>query len=58
MEPAEALERIAARYLRPGAVKTFLSEMGDDIVLIRMVPGQLRTWDFADETSLYNAGQP
>jgi PPOX class probable F420-dependent enzyme len=49
------LERIARRYLNDAA-PNYLSQASDDMVVIRMLPGQLRTWDFADEAALYAGG--
>jgi PPOX class probable F420-dependent enzyme len=40
--------RIASRYLGAEAGATYAREGGDDLVL-RLEPGILRTWDFADD---------
>jgi PPOX class probable F420-dependent enzyme len=40
--------RIASRYLGAEAGATYAEEGGDDLVL-RLEPGMLRTWDFADD---------
>jgi PPOX class probable F420-dependent enzyme len=40
--------RIAARYLGQEGAERYAEEAGDD-VLIRLEPGVLRTWDFADD---------
>ena len=40
--------RIAARYLGAEAVPAFLASIGPGL-LIRLEPGELRVWDFADE---------
>ena len=45
---AEVGERIATRYLGPEEGAKYAEEAGDDL-LIRLEPGNLRTWDFADE---------
>jgi PPOX class probable F420-dependent enzyme len=46
--PAETVRRIAIRYLgeAEGAAYT---EQGEDDTLIRLEPGRLRAWDFADD---------
>jgi PPOX class probable F420-dependent enzyme len=46
--PAEAVHSIAVRYLgeRDGAA---YAEGGEDDTLIRLEPGRLRAWDFADQ---------
>ena len=46
--PAETVRRIAIRYLGEveGAAYT---EQGEDDTLIRLEPGRLRAWDFADD---------
>ena len=41
------MRRIAARYLGREAGERYAATGGDD-VLIRLEPGQLRGWDFAD----------
>jgi PPOX class probable F420-dependent enzyme len=45
---AEVSERIATRFLGPEKGAKYAEESGDDL-LIRLEPGKLRTWDFADE---------
>ena len=49
----ETLTRIAFRYLGERRAPTYLAEMSDDMVVIRLTPGRLRTWDFADEDALF-----
>ena len=44
----EAVRRIAPRYLGPKAGAAYAETAGDDL-LIRLEPGELRAWDFADE---------
>lgn len=46
--PAEAVHSIAVRYLgeRDGSA---YAEGGEDDTLIRLEPGRLRAWDFADQ---------
>jgi PPOX class probable F420-dependent enzyme len=46
----EAVRRIAARYLGPAAGAAYADQAADDL-LIRLEPGDLRAWDFADELS-------
>ncbi len=46
----DAVRRIATRYLGPGAGAAYAESAGDDC-LIRLEPGDLRAWDFADEYS-------
>ncbi len=42
------VRRIAARYLGPEAGEQYAETAGDDL-LIRLEPGELRAWDFADD---------
>ena len=44
----EAVARIASRYLGPEAGAAYAERGGDDL-LIRLEPGDLRAWDFADD---------
>ena len=44
----QAAERIANRYLGPDRANAYLAENSEG-VLIRLGPGELRSWDFADE---------
>jgi PPOX class probable F420-dependent enzyme len=44
---ASILRRIATRYLGSEAGERYV-EVGGDDVLIRLEPGELRAWDFAD----------
>ena len=47
--PADgAVRRIASRYLGPEAGAAYADSAGDDL-LIRLAPGDLRAWDFADD---------
>lgn len=48
------LSRIARRYLGEARSKTYLSTMSDNMIVIRMVPGTLRTWDFADDAEMFS----
>lgn len=42
------VRRIATRYLGPKAGEQYAETAGDDL-LIRLEPGELRAWDFADD---------
>jgi PPOX class probable F420-dependent enzyme len=44
----EATLRIAGRYLGPEAGRAY-AERGEDDLLVRLEPGDLRAWDFADD---------
>jgi PPOX class probable F420-dependent enzyme len=46
----DAVKRIASRYLGPEAGAAY-ADSADDDLLIRLEPGDLRAWDFADEYS-------
>jgi PPOX class probable F420-dependent enzyme len=46
----DAVQRIASRYLGPMAGAAY-AERADDDLLIRLEPGDLRAWDFADQLS-------
>jgi PPOX class probable F420-dependent enzyme len=50
LEPAaaETVHRIAVRYLGEGEGAAY-AERGEDDLLIRLEPGRLRAWDFADD---------
>ena len=49
LEPAgDAVRRIASRYLGDEGGTAYADGAGDD-TLIRLEPGRLRAWDFADE---------
>ncbi len=45
---AEALRRIATRYLGAEAGETYAAELSGTELVLRVEPGELRTWDFAD----------
>ncbi len=49
----ETMVRLARRYLGEVRGARYASQMSDEMIVIRMVPGQLRTWDFADEVELF-----
>ena len=44
----EATLRIASRYLGQAGAAAYVESGGDDL-LVRLEPGVLRTWDFADD---------
>ena len=46
---AASLRRIAIRYLGEADGGTYAQSVGDRGLLIRLEPGELRTWDFADD---------
>jgi PPOX class probable F420-dependent enzyme len=48
-DAADAIRRIATRYLGAAAGAAYADSTGDD-TLIRLAPGHLRAWDFADES--------
>lgn len=43
----ETLVRVAVRYLGEARGRAYVETAGDDIV-VRLVPGQVRAWDFTD----------
>jgi PPOX class probable F420-dependent enzyme len=47
LEDRTIVRRIATRYLGAEAAERYL-ELGGDDLLIRLEPGELRAWDFAD----------
>lgn len=49
------MSRIARRYLGEERGAAYSSNLGDGLIVIRLVPGQLRTWDFADESDVFGA---
>ena len=52
----ETMRRIAVRYLGEAAARTYIASTSeDDMVVIRLVPGTLRTWDYADEAAIFVA---
>ena len=48
-DAADAIRRIATRYLGADAGAAYADSTSDD-TLIRLEPGHLRAWDFADES--------
>ena len=49
----EAVERVAIRYLGEEAGRSYADCAGDNLV-IRLEPGELRAWDFADDFAYAN----
>jgi PPOX class probable F420-dependent enzyme len=47
LDDRSIVRRIATRYLGPDEGERY-AETGDDDVLVRLEPGNLRAWDFAD----------
>jgi PPOX class probable F420-dependent enzyme len=52
----DTLHRIAIRYLGETRARAYLASSDTGMVVIRLVPGRLRTWDFFDEGELF--GEP
>ena len=44
--------RIAVRYLGAAQAKAYVDSLVEAMVVIRLVPGRQRTWDFADDYEL------
>jgi hypothetical protein len=44
------VRRIAVRYLGLEAGEQYVETAGDDL-LVRLEPGELRAWDFADDSA-------
>lgn len=49
IDRADYVRDMAVRYLGEEAGEAYAAESGDS-VLVRLEPGDVRTWDFADET--------
>jgi PPOX class probable F420-dependent enzyme len=49
----EAFRRIATRYLGEQRARVYMASAGAGMVVIRLVPGRLRTWDFADDYATF-----
>lgn len=48
-EDAQAIQkRIAVRYIGKDAAEEYASDPNDRVVTLRLEPGELRAWDFAD----------
>jgi PPOX class probable F420-dependent enzyme len=45
----ETAVRIASRYLGPRKGAAYVRKVGGNDITIRLEPGELRVWDFADE---------
>jgi PPOX class probable F420-dependent enzyme len=48
----EAFRRIATRYLGEARARPYVDRLVEQMVLIRLSPGRVRTWDFADDYAL------
>ena len=48
-EEAAVIRRIAVRYLGEREGSAYAATAGERGVVIRLEPGELRTWDFADD---------
>jgi PPOX class probable F420-dependent enzyme len=51
----ETMSRIARRYLGEERGGAYATNLGDGLIVIRLEPGNLRTWDFADEPDVFGA---
>jgi PPOX class probable F420-dependent enzyme len=47
-EDKSVLERMATRYFGPEAGRQYAASVGESL-LVRLEPGELRVWDFADD---------
>jgi PPOX class probable F420-dependent enzyme len=52
----DTLQRIATRYLGEVRAREYLSRSTGNAVVIRLEPGHLRTWDFADDAAEFGFG--
>jgi PPOX class probable F420-dependent enzyme len=52
----ETFRRIARRYLGEARAREYVDRLVERMVVIRLVPGHLRTWDFADDYQLVDEG--
>jgi PPOX class probable F420-dependent enzyme len=50
------LSRIARRYLGETRGRAYAERESHGMVVIRLVPGELRTWDFADDAATFQEG--
>jgi len=48
-EVAETARRIAAKYIGEEKGAAYVESLGGDDVIVRLMPGDIRIWDFADE---------
>ena len=46
---SETARRIAARYIGEGKGAAYVESLGGEDVIVRLTPGDIRIWDFADE---------
>lgn len=49
LEDLDVLRDLAARYLGEEAAEPYVASVTGELILIRLEPGHVRTWDFADE---------
>jgi PPOX class probable F420-dependent enzyme len=49
----ETFRRIVTRYLGERRAQVYMAGTTGSMVVIRLVPGRLRTWDFADDAALF-----
>jgi PPOX class probable F420-dependent enzyme len=52
----ETFRRIATRYLGEERARAYIDREVGRMLVIRLEPGRLRTWDFADDYALVGAG--
>jgi PPOX class probable F420-dependent enzyme len=52
-ESAETVRRICVRYEGQGRGNWYADEIEGDSAILRLEPGELRTWDFADDYAAY-----
>ena len=46
---AEIARRIAVKYIGEEKGAAYVEALGGDDVIVRLMPGDIRIWDFADE---------
>lgn len=56
-EAFETAVRIATRYIGPVQGGAYVRSAGGDDVVIRLEPGDLRIWDFADEIEGFTSSE-
>jgi PPOX class probable F420-dependent enzyme len=54
----ETAIRIAGRYLGPARGEAYVRKVGGNDVIIRLEPGNVRAWDFADEQEAMGPSAP
>jgi PPOX class probable F420-dependent enzyme len=55
-EALETAVRIASRYIGPARGASYVGSGADDVI-VRLEPGDLRVWDFADEQQEMGPGE-